>query len=243
MYDKTKYLTAGDKGLVIEFGNEISKPINEKIRSMVLAIEKAGLTGLSELVPTYRSLLVYYDPLQWSYQKLVQRLQELEGELNSLQLPQPKVTLLPVLYGGEYGPDLPFVCENTGLTPEEVIDIHTSRDYLIYMIGFTPGFPYLGGMDERIATPRLQNPRTKIPAGSVGIAGSQTGVYPIESPGGWQLIGRTPVKLYDPHRATPVLLAAGDYVRFYSINETEYQEILKQCQDGTYQVQCREYQG
>ena len=132
---------------------------------------------------------------------------------------------IPVLYGGEMGPDLEFVAQHAGKTPEEVVGIHTSADYLIYMLGFTPGFAYLGGMSGEIAAPRLETPRVKIPAGSVGIAGSQTGVYPIDSPGGWQLIGRTPVRMYDPEREPPILPQAGQYIRFYPIDRAEFDRI------------------
>ncbi|GAW27611.1 MULTISPECIES: 5-oxoprolinase subunit PxpB [unclassified Carboxydocella] len=241
MYDKARFLPAGDKGVVVEFGNSISKEINKKIRSLMLAIEQAELPGIMELIPTYRSLLVLYEPLAWKYGDLILQLEKIEANLGSLKLPEPQVILLPVVYGGEYGPDLNFVSEHAKLTPEEVIKIHTGTDYLIYMLGFTPGFPYLGGMDERIATPRLQTPRTKIPAGSVGIAGSQTGVYPIESPGGWQIIGRTPVKLFDPAREKPVLLQAGNYVRFYQITPEEYQEIAQLVEKGQYIVKSENY--
>ena len=146
---------------------------------------------------------------------------------------------IPTLYGGEYGPDLDHVADHNGLTPEEVIQIHSSADYLVYMMGFTPGFPYLGGMSENIATPRLQTPRTAIPAGSVGIAEQQTGVYPIESPGGWQLIGRTPVQLFDPQRDPPVVVEAGDFIRFAPITETTYYVVQQQVQVGSYQLTTR----
>ena len=138
------------------------------------------------------------------------------------------------MYGGEYGPDLAHVAEHNGLTAGEVVQIHSSTDYLVYMMGFTPGFPYLGGMAESIATPRLQTPRPLIPAGSVGIAEQQTGVYPIESPGGWQLVGRTPVQLFDPQREPPAVVAAGDFIRFVPITETTYDVIRMQVQAGSY---------
>lgn len=132
---------------------------------------------------------------------------------------------IPVCYGGEFGEDIAFVASHAGLTEQEVIDIHTGRDYLIFMLGFLPGFAYLGDMDKRLHTPRLSNPRTSIPAGSVGIGGEQTGIYPLASPGGWQLIGRTPVKPYDPTRADPILYRAGDYIRFFAVDEQEYRRI------------------
>lgn len=235
MYEETKYLTAGDRALAMEFGNSISEEINNKIRSMAVAIESQNVAGVVELVPTYRSLMIHYDPLVIEFQQLVDTLKELESNLKNIQLPAPEVIEIPTLYGGEYGPDIENVAKHNDLSVEEVIEIHTSKEYLIYMLGFTPGFPYLGGMDPRIATPRLATPRTKISGGSVGIAASQTGVYPIDSPGGWQLIGRTPLALYDPQRETPILLKAGNYIVFRSIDEGEYHEIKKAAEQGAFE--------
>ena len=146
-----------------------------------------------------------------------------------------KIFEIPVCYGGEYGPDIDNIASHAGLTQEEVIQIHSSRDYLIYMLGFLPGFCYLGGLDERIHTPRLSNPRLRIRAGSVGIGGSQTGIYPLDSPGGWQLMGMTPVKTYDPEREIPILVEAGNYIRFVPIDEEQYKQIQAQVEDGSYQ--------
>ena len=147
---------------------------------------------------------------------------------------------IPVCYGGEYGPDIQNIADHAGLSVEEVIQIHTSRDYLIYMLGFLPGFTYLGGLDERIHTPRLANPRIRIPAGSVGIGGSQTGIYPMDSPGGWQLMGMTPVKTYDPDREVPILVEAGDYIRFVAIDEDEFHRIKELVDKNEYQCVVRE---
>ena len=152
----------------------------------------------------------------------------------SIPIPPPTVIEIPVLYGGEMGPDIENVAEHNHKTVEEVIKIHTSEEYLIYMIGFIAGFPYLGGMSKEIATPRLKSPRVKIEGGSVGIAGEQTGIYPVASPGGWQLIGRTPLKLYDADREKPVLLEAGQYIKFAAVTEEEYKKIEKEVEDGTY---------
>ncbi|MBQ6075961.1 MAG: 5-oxoprolinase subunit PxpB [Lachnospiraceae bacterium] len=232
--ENVRFLLTGDTSLTVEFGNEISEAINHDIRAYKIALEKAGVPGIVELVPTYRSLMVHYDPAVLPYQELRERLEKLLDDMGEIEIPPSPVLEIPVLYGGEMGPDLPFVAEHAGLSEEEVVQIHSSAEYLIYMLGFTPGFTYLGGMSEKIATPRLKQPRVKIPAGSVGIAGTQTGVYPIDSPGGWQLIGRTPVKMYDPDRETPILPEAGQYIKFYPVTQEEYDAIRKEVEAGTY---------
>ncbi|WP_315118909.1 5-oxoprolinase subunit PxpB [uncultured Clostridium sp.] len=234
MYTETKYLTAGDKALTIEYGNEISEDISNKVRSMMVALESNEIEGIIEVVPTYRSLMIHYDALIIGYDDLIKELKLLEDKLEDISLPEPEVIEIPTVYGGEYGPDIENVAKHNGITVEEVIKIHSSKEYLIYMLGFTPGFPYLGGMDEKIATPRLKEPRTKIDKGSVGIAGSQTGIYPIDSPGGWQLIGRTPLKLYEPNREVPILLKAGNYIKFVPISKNQYKTIEKAVNNGTY---------
>ncbi|SFR13204.1 5-oxoprolinase subunit PxpB [Desulfoscipio geothermicus] len=243
MYERAKYLPAGDQGLVVEFGNDISPELNNKVRSFAFALDCTGIPGLAEYIPTYRSILVIYDPMVWKFESLVTRLRELEGSLASMKLPQPRIYHIPVVYGGEFGPDLPFVCRYTGLTEEEVVEIHTTTKYLIYMLGFTPGFPYLGGMDDKIAAPRLDTPRTSIPAGSVGIAGRQTGIYPVESPGGWRIIGCTPIKLFQPFNKRPVLFNAGDYIRFFEVTPGEYRRIARAVEKGEYPVKVEDYIG
>ena len=230
-----RFLLTGDTSVCVEFGNEISEAINAKIRAYNIALQNSKIPGIVETVPTYRSLMIHYDPEVILCAPLMEELRGLLGKLDQIRIPPSEVIEIPVLYGGEeMGPDLAFVAEHAGKTQEEVIQIHTSTEYLIYMLGFTPGFTYLGGMDESIATPRLKQPRVKIPAGSVGIAGSQTGVYPIDSPGGWQLIGLTPVRMYDPDRAEPILPKDGEYIKFYSITKAEFDEIAAQEAAGTY---------
>ena len=231
---EVRFLLTGDTSLTVEFGNEISEDINAKIRAFNIALAQSKIPGIVETVPTYRSLMVHYDPGVILYKPLVKRLEGLLDQLDNIQIPPSDVLEIPVLYGGEEGPDLEFVAKHNNKTPEEVIQIHTSTEYLIYMLGFTPGFTYLGGMSDSIATPRLTTPRVKIPAGSVGIAGTQTGVYPIDSPGGWQLIGRTPVRMYDPDRETPILPEAGQYIKFYAIDKAEYDRIAAEEAAGTY---------
>lgn len=230
-----RYLVSGDCAVAVEFGNEISPEINRKIRAFKIALEKENVEGIVETVPTYRSLLVVYRPEVIRFSKLVKRFDSIMGSLGSIPIPPPSVIEIPVLYGGEMGPDIENVAKHNGKTVEEVIKIHTSEEYLIYMLGFIAGFPYLGGMSREIATPRLSSPRVKIEGGSVGIAGEQTGIYPVASPGGWQLIGRTPLKMYDADREKPVLLEAGQYIKFRSVTEEEYGKIEKQVNDGTYQ--------
>ena len=231
-----RFVPAGDKALVVEMGDGISPEINRRVHNLSLAIEKQGLPGVLDLVPTYRSVLINYDPLTLTPDDLEKRVRELTQVLDETPPEAPRVVELPTSYGGDHGPDLAYVAGHNGLTEEEVIALHSGTNYPVYMMGFTPGFTYLGGMPEEIATPRLQTPRTAIPAGSVGIAERQTGVYPIESPGGWQLIGRTPVRLFDPSKRPPVIAEPGDYIRFVPVSPQEYQRILEEVGNGVYQA-------
>jgi KipI family sensor histidine kinase inhibitor len=222
-----RFLNAGDSALVVEFGNEISESINREIKFVTDALDKAKLPGVEDLTPTYRSILVCFDPLVISAGDITAFVKGILKEASEGGAGGGEVIEIPVYYGGETGPDLDFISQHTGLSSEEVIRLHTSVEYLIYMIGFTPGFPYLGGMPRELTTPRLQKPRMLIPAGSVGIAAGQTGIYSVESPGGWQLLGRTPVKIFDSEREQPFLLSAGGYLKFVSISKEEYDEIEK----------------
>jgi KipI family sensor histidine kinase inhibitor len=240
MAEATRYLVAGDAAIVVEFGDRIDPAINRRVRELCLALDRARVDGVSDLVPTYRSLLVNYDPRVTRFDALRERLADIETSLAATPVPPPRVVEVPTSYGGEFGPDLPFVAEHAGLTADEVVAIHSSAHYLVYMMGFSPGFTYLGGMSERIAAPRLKTPRTAIPAGSVGIAQQQTGIYPVESPGGWQLIGRTPVRLFDPSHKPPVIVEAGDYIKFVPVNRDEYQRIEDGLKAGTWTLPVRE---
>lgn len=228
-------LTAGDSSLLIEFGKEISPEINRKIKATVQLMKEQHIEGVVDVIPAFCSLLINYDPRVISYDEMKERMQNLVKVDAKSSEEKKKIYEIPVCYGGEYGPDIENIAANAGLSVEDVIRIHSSRDYLIYMLGFLPGFCYLGGLDERIHTPRLANPRIKINAGSVGIGGSQTGIYPLDSPGGWQLMGMTPVKTYDPDREVPILVEAGDYIRFVPIDEEEYKRIKKLVERGEYQ--------
>ena len=240
MENSVRFLFSGDSALVIEFGNEISVDINKKNRKMMDDIKKENIDGIVELVPTYCSLLINYDVLKIDYNTLVEKLKTfLNNNLETAEGEEVTLVEIPTLYNDEVGPDLSYVAEHNKLSKEEVIKIHTGTDYLVYMLGFMPGFTYLGGMSEKIATPRLESPRLQIYPGSVGIAGKQTGMYPSMSPGGWRIIGRTPLKLYNPDSDTPVYISSGDYVRYVSISEEEYNEILKKVENNEYKLNIR----
>lgn len=216
-YQSFRYLPVGDCAITVEIGDEIAPNINAIVRALTLALEQLQLPGIRELVPTYRSVMILYDPAIILFHELVEQIKQAETSLSAFAPPPARTIEIPVQYGGEFGVDISTVAARNHLTEDEVIALHSGRDYLVYMLGFTPGFCYLGGLDERLETPRLDVPRARIPAGSVGIAGKQTGIYPIDSPGGWQLIGRTPLRLFDPQREPPVFINAGDLVRFVPI--------------------------
>ena len=216
----------GDRAISIDFGQVIDPKINRHIRQTIERIKELQLEGIIELVPTYCALLVEYDAMLYSYSDICNLIEPtLEEGMTDTTNELVTVVEVPTVYGGEFGPDLSFVATHNHLSEDEVVSIHSGTDYLVYMLGFIPGFTYLGGMDSRIATPRLSSPRTLIPAGSVGIAGEQTGTYPSDSPGGWQIIGRTPVTMYDMSKAQVALLNAGDYVRYVPIDESEFHRI------------------
>ncbi|MDN5331519.1 MAG: inhibitor of KinA [Tepidanaerobacteraceae bacterium] len=243
MYDKPKILPAGDRAIVVEYGDEISEECNAKVLNLCNFMKNSKVDGIISMIPTYRSLLIKYNPLKIDFEKISEYVKAASNEKAGEYAFKPKVIEIPVTYGGEFGPDLDFVAEYHKITPEEVIRIHVEPLYRIYMLGFTMGFAYLGGMSEKIATPRLETPREKIEAGSVGIAGSQTGIYPLDSPGGWRLIGKTPVKLYDPKRENPILLEAGNYIKFVRIGPDEFFSIKEEVEKGMYQIKTYEYIG
>lgn len=219
-------LPLGDRAYLISFRPEISPAVHKKVAMLERRLKGMGVAGIVETVPGYCSLAVYYDPASLPYDGMLSLLEKIledgKGMMSTEDNDLVRVVQIPVLYGKECGPDLSDVVRLSGLTLEEVILRHSQRAYLVYFIGFTPGFPYLGGMDKMIATPRLAEPRLKISAGSVGIAGEQTGIYPVDSPGGWRIIGRTPVPLYQPERNPPALLEAGNYVQFVPVEEEMY---------------------
>lgn len=221
----------GDTGLLVSFEQRIAQSVGAAVAALNARVAAAAIPGVVETVPAFATLLIFYDPLVTEYDAVaaaVQKLAQAPGSDTAAE--EGRLVEIPVCYGGTFGPDLPFVAEHAGLTEKEVIELHAGREYRIYMLGFLPGFPYLGGLDERLFTPRLASPRTAIPAGSVGIGGEQTGVYPIASPGGWQLIGRTPLKLFDPSVGR-LPYAAGDRIRFCPITQGEFDAIAQK--EGT----------
>ncbi|MDQ0300605.1 inhibitor of KinA [Salibacterium salarium] len=217
---------------MVQFYNESREQTHVKVRTLSLVLDQSPFVGMIEYVPGFTSLTVYYDPFMLrknkdkdisTFEMVKELLEDKMKQGETLSLPVNKLVRIPVVYGGEYGPDLKEVADYNHLTENDVIQKHSDVTYLVYMIGFAPGFPYLGGMDQDIAAPRKQTPRTSVPAGSVGIAGSQTGVYSLTTPGGWQIIGRTSKPLFQLKEENPSLLQMGDYVQFYPISAEEYE--------------------
>ncbi|WP_419880676.1 5-oxoprolinase subunit PxpB [Peribacillus sp. B-H-3] len=225
---------------MIQLGSTINPELQHVVSSLTAHLENTPFPGFIECVPAFASITVYYNPMAVIKSRISSGYREspykivhsyitniIQDNGSAEKFTRRKVDI-PVVYGGEYGPDLEFVSSHHSLSVQEVVKIHSSSDYLVYMIGFAPGFPYLGGMSNKIAAPRKSSPRLRIPAGSVGIAGQQTGVYPISTPGGWQIIGRTPLPLFNPANSSPSYLQAGDIVTFTPINEKEFQEFKEE---------------
>jgi inhibitor of KinA len=209
--------------VTIRFSTKVDEAVNDYVHRVAVFLEQQKKDGIFDIVPTFSSVTVYYDPLiVGNYEEMCEWLRTELELVEQVEAPPSRTVVIPVCYGGEFGPDLEEVARFHGMTEEEVIAIHAQGRYRVYMIGFSPGFAYLGGLSPKIATPRRATPRTRVPAGSVGIAGSQTGVYPLATPGGWQIIGRTPLALFRPEHDEPSLLRAGDIVQFRPITEDEY---------------------
>ncbi|WP_142504376.1 5-oxoprolinase subunit PxpB [Melghirimyces algeriensis] len=230
----------GDTSVIVQFGTGINEVSHRNVLALTSYFEEHPFPGMIEIVPAFTTVTIFYDPMKLydpfpveerkrtsvgsPYDTVCSILERIVPKLDRTVRETERVIHIPVCYGGELGPDLDEVARSHHMTADEVIEIHSGQEYLVYMIGFAPGFPYLGGMSERIATPRRRSPRMAIPAGAVGIGGSQTGIYPISTPGGWQIIGRTPLRLFRPEHQTPSLLKAGDKVRFQPIGLDQYKE-------------------
>lgn len=214
---------AGDSAFVVRFAARIDPAINARALHLGRTVATWALPGVRDVVPAFHTVTVHYDPLRTDVQRLFERLERAVGESQSaVSIGAGRSVEIPVCYDEELGPDLSAVAAWANLKAIDVISLHSSRSYRVYMLGFLPGFSYLGTVDDRIAMPRLSTPRVRVPAGSVAIAGPQTGVYPLETPGGWHLIGRTPLLMFDPSRSRPSLLEAGDAVTFRPIHRAEY---------------------
>jgi KipI family sensor histidine kinase inhibitor len=221
LYNKPKVHLMGDRAVLFELGDDISPVVNQSVRKLLVGLDRAEIGGIIELVPGYRSLLVIYNPLENILEALQIQVEAILGQKGVSKGPPPKTIEIPVVYGEEYGPDLDWVAQYHQITRDAVIRLHTRPVYQVFMIGFMPGYPYLGELADALVTPRRKTPRTHIPKGSVGIAQKQTGIYPVVSPGGWQIIGRTPLELFNPNNQPPALLAMGDFVKFFAISKDE----------------------
>lgn len=223
----------GETALLIQFGEKIDEGVNRQVQAAVSLLEASPFPGFVECIPSFAAVAVYYDPFRLdrspgegtAFEHVRSLVQNRLKQIGVHAERKRDVIDIPVCYGGEHGPDLAYVAELNGLDEAEVVSIHSGRDYLVYALGFAPGFPYLGGMPSSISAPRKGTPRLSIPAGSVGIAGTQTGIYPLDTPGGWQIIGRTPLALFRPGQDPPVLLNSGQYIRFRPIGVSEYDRL------------------
>jgi KipI family sensor histidine kinase inhibitor len=219
IYPESRLLPAGDTAILIEWADEIDDDVNDRVHALAQALRDQSRPEIRDLIPAYSSLLICYDPHRVGFAQMRAFLQALLQSPQAYDAPPPRLIEIPTVYGGKFGPDLAFVAQHNGITEVEVIRLHASVTYRVYLIGFAPGFAYLGSVPQQIAAPRLETPRTRVAAGSVGIAGRQTGIYPMETPGGWRLIGHTDARLFDPSRDPPTLLRPGDRVRFVPVGK------------------------
>jgi KipI family sensor histidine kinase inhibitor len=229
MFEAAPQVSAcGDRMVMVEFSPVISPEINDAVHRLAAALENERIPGIVECTPSYHCLGVHYNPLEIGYSEVIRRVREILESGQPDQRCFPRRVEVPIVYGGDFGPDLKLVAHTHRLTTEAVVGLHTAAVYRVCLIGFTPGFPYLSGLPEMLATPRLATPRASVPAGSVAIGAQQCGIYPVKSPGGWNIIGRTPLRLFDVQQAEPCLLAPGDEVMFRGISDHEFDEIVAQ---------------
>src|ERR1700674_2793891 len=220
--DRARFQRASDQSLLIYFGQQITLEAHEHVRRLLRLLELEPIAGVRNLNPAYCSILVKFDALKWRHEKLEEILKRYLGRLEEVTLPDPGQVEIPVCYGGEHGPDLIDVSEIHRMTPAQVIELHSSITYVVYFLGFVPGFAYLGELPEALVTPRLPTPRRNVPPGSVGIAGRQTGVYPVATPGGWRLLGRTPLSMFRPEQDGFSLLSIGARRGLAPINQQQF---------------------
>lgn len=226
-----RFLAAGDTALVVEFGDTVDRSISNRVLALAAAVEALSIPGVVELVPTFRSLMLHYDPVRVTHDDLLAAVSPLLSGLAAVHQ-KTRLWTLPVCYGGELGPDLAEVADRTGHSEPAVIDLHTAETYHVYALGFLPGYPYMGDGPEVLSLPRRETPRVKVPMGSVCIALRMAGIYSLESPGGWHLLGRTPVRLFDTRRQDAVLLAPGDKVRFAPIDRDVFDRLMAEADAG-----------
>jgi inhibitor of KinA len=220
--EAARFQRASDQSLLIYFGHQITLRAHEHVRRFLRLLELQPIPGVRNLHPAYRSVLVKFDPLKLRHDDLEKILKQYLVRLETIDLPKPRDVEIPVCYGGQHGPDLPDVCALHKMTPAQVIELHSATTYVVYFLGFVPGFAYLGELPPTLVTPRLATPRRSVPPGSLGIAGNQTGVYPFATPGGWRLLGRTPLSIFQPQRPELSLLSIGDRVRFTPISPEQF---------------------
>lgn len=240
IHPKPKFLPCGDLAVSVELGDEISREVNARVRALERLIQEQRTPGIVETVPSFRALLIYYDPLVIGWEPLVEAVRSLIPLAASRPAPPGRRVEIPCRYGGEMGPDLAGVAERLGLTEDEVVRLHSGAEFLVSFIGFTPGLPFLTGLPQRLTIPRLDTPRTSTPVGSVAIGGIQGSIYPVESPGGHWILGRTPLRLYDPSQADPILLRPGDRVRFRPIDDAEFAVIANAVERGAFAARIEE---
>jgi inhibitor of KinA len=226
--EKVRFVPASDQSLLVYFGDEISLPIHHKIVKFLLLLETEPVPGIVNLHPAYCSVLVKFDALRFTHSEMESRLTPYLAKLPQVVLPEPRRREIPVCYGAEFGPDLSELAELHKISEDEAIRLHSSVEYIVCFLGFVPGFAYLGGLPQELETPRLSSPRKRVPAGSVGIGGSQTGVYPVATPGGWRLIGRTPISLFRPEEKDVSFLRIGDHVTFVPITIDRFEALSRQ---------------
>ncbi len=231
-----RFLPSGDTALVVEFGDRVDRELNARVLRLDAALREHAISGVVETVPTFRSLCIHYDPLQTGAAKLIRAVQSLLGQESRVRR-EATLWRVPVCYENEYAPDMAYVAERTGLSADRVIALHCGTRYHVYMIGFLPGFPYLGDLPAELELARRTDPRVKVPGGSVAIATSLTGIYPVESPGGWHLIGATPIRLFDAKQKTPSLFAPGDQVIFCPISRDDFNRVRSAVAAGGYRPQ------